>query len=168
MESAAALPDGKIVDTGDAQAHQAMLVELPILVAVAPKPMTAVVVPAVSKACGDAVIAEGPDFLDQAVIKLPAPLARQEGLDGLTALPEFRPVPPAAVGILRQPRALTHQFGVKRVTQLRRLNVLAFALKPAWAIPHRSGCCRAKIMYQPRTVGGKVMNLPTWSGHAGT
>jgi hypothetical protein len=32
-------------------------------------------------------------------------------------------------------------------------------------IPQCSGCCRAKMAYQPRTVGDKVMILPTWSGY---
>jgi hypothetical protein len=32
-------------------------------------------------------------------------------------------------------------------------------------IPQCSGCCRTKMAYQPRTVGDKVMILPTWSGY---
>ena len=32
-------------------------------------------------------------------------------------------------------------------------------------IPQCSGCCRAKMAYQPRTVGDKVMILPTRSGY---
>ena len=43
--AALAVSDRKIVDAGNAQAHQAVLVEFPILVAVAAKPITAVVVP---------------------------------------------------------------------------------------------------------------------------
>src|ERR1700731_1362231 len=39
--------DRQIVDAGDAQAHQAVLVEFPVFVAVAAKPMTAVVMPLV-------------------------------------------------------------------------------------------------------------------------
>jgi len=40
-----ALPDRGIVDAGNAQAHQAMLVEFPVFVAVAAKPVAAVVMP---------------------------------------------------------------------------------------------------------------------------
>ena len=86
MVFAAALRDRKIVDAGDAQAHQAMLVELPILVAVAAKPAAAVVVPLIGKAHRDAVLAEGPDFLDQAVVELALPFACQERLYGVAAL----------------------------------------------------------------------------------
>ena len=32
-------------------------------------------------------------------------------------------------------------------------------------IPQCSGCCRAKMAYQPLTVGDKVMILPTRSGY---
>jgi hypothetical protein len=65
---ALALFDKQIVDAGDAQTHQAMLVEFPVLVAVAAEPVAAVVVPLIGKAYGDAVRAKGPDLLDQAVV----------------------------------------------------------------------------------------------------
>src|SRR5271166_5307692 len=64
------LLDRKIVDAGNAKPHQAVLVEFPVLVAVAAEPMTAVVVPFIGEANGDAVLAESPDFLDQAVVEL--------------------------------------------------------------------------------------------------
>jgi hypothetical protein len=51
----------KIVDAGNAQAHQAVLIELPILVAVAAKPIATVVVPLVGETNRDAVFAESPD-----------------------------------------------------------------------------------------------------------
>src|SRR5205085_12379135 len=117
MVFAATLRDRKIVDAGDAQAHQAMLVELPILVAVAAKPAAAVVVPLIGKTHRDAVVAEGPDFLDQAVVELALPLARQERHDRFAALKELRAIAPAAVagvgerdpvGIARVPRILGH------------------------------------------------------------
>jgi hypothetical protein len=41
--------DREIVDAGNAQPHQAVLVELPILIAIAPKPVTAVVVPLIGE-----------------------------------------------------------------------------------------------------------------------
>jgi hypothetical protein len=114
---ALAFLDRKIVDAGDAKAHQAVLVELPVLVAVAAKPVAAVVVPFIGEAHGDAVVAEGPDFLDQAVVELAVPLTRQERLNGLATLKELGAVPPAAVGrvrernasrIARVPRVLGH------------------------------------------------------------
>lgn len=66
--------DWEIVDAGDASAHQSLLIEFPILVAIATEPITAVVMPFVSKPYRDAVLAKCPNFLDQAIVKLLVPL----------------------------------------------------------------------------------------------
>src|SRR5260221_8025822 len=95
---ALAVRDAEIVDAGDAQPHQAVLVELPVLVAVAAIPVAAVVVPFIGEAHGDAVVAKRPDLFDQAVVQLLDPLAGQEGFDRLPALNELGAVAPAAVG----------------------------------------------------------------------
>src|SRR6202022_3637662 len=76
----------------------AVLIEFPVLVAVAAEPITAVVMPFVCKAHGDAVLAEGPHFLDQPVVQLAVPLARKKFLEGLAGLQELGTVSPAAVG----------------------------------------------------------------------
>ena len=94
---ALALRDRQVVDAGDARAHQAVLVEFPVLVAVAAEPLAAVVVPLVGEAHGDAVLAEGPEFLDQPVVEFARPFAGQERLDRLAALQELGAVAPAAV-----------------------------------------------------------------------
>ena len=52
--------DRQIVDAGDARAHQALLVEFPVLVAVAAEPVAAVVVPFIGEAHGDAIVRETP------------------------------------------------------------------------------------------------------------
>src|SRR6266702_4060690 len=52
MESAFALGNRHIVDAGYASAHQAVLVEFPVLVAVAAEPVAAVIAPFVGKANG--------------------------------------------------------------------------------------------------------------------
>src|SRR6266403_4349858 len=83
---ALAFRDREVVDAGDTQTHQAMLVEFPVLVAIAAEPMAAVVMPFVGEAHRDAVLAESPDFFDQAVIELALPFARQKRLDGGAAL----------------------------------------------------------------------------------
>jgi 2-keto-3-deoxy-L-rhamnonate aldolase RhmA len=80
---ALALFDWQIVDTGDAQTHQAILVEFPVLVAVAAEPVAAVVAPLIGKPYGDAVLSKGPDLLDQAVVELTLLFACQEGFDGV-------------------------------------------------------------------------------------
>ena len=50
--------DRRIVDAGDAQPHEAVLIELPVFVTIATEPMTAVVVPLVGKPHGNAVVAD--------------------------------------------------------------------------------------------------------------
>jgi hypothetical protein len=62
-----------------------MLVEFPVLIAVAAEPKTAVIVPLIGEAHRDAVLAKRPDFLDQAVAEFPGSLASQERVDGLAA-----------------------------------------------------------------------------------
>ena len=101
---ALALRDRQIVDAGDAPPHQPVLVELPVLVAVAAEPVAAVVVPLIGEAHGDAVVAERPELLDQAVVELAVPFARQKRLDGRAALQELRAVAPAAVRRYRPAR----------------------------------------------------------------
>ena len=73
-----------------------MLIELPVLVAVATEPVPADVVPLVGETHGDAVVAERPYLLDQPVVELLIPLAPKERLDGLAALEELRAITPAA------------------------------------------------------------------------
>src|SRR5215475_10283938 len=98
MIFAFAFLDRQVVDAGDAKAHQPLIVELPIFIAIAAKPVAAVVMPFIGEAHGDTVPAESPDFLDQPVIKLARPFARQEGFDGVAPMDELGAVPPAAVG----------------------------------------------------------------------
>ena len=78
--------DRTIVDAGNAQAHQAVLVELPSLVAVAAKPVAAVVVPLVGETNLDAVLSESLDFLNEPVVKFTLPFAGQERFDRRAAL----------------------------------------------------------------------------------
>src|SRR5262249_23073584 len=75
MVLALAVLDRKIIDGGDAQPHQTVLVKLPVLVAVTTEPVTAIVVPLVGEPHGDAVVAERPYLLDQSVVELLIPLA---------------------------------------------------------------------------------------------
>jgi hypothetical protein len=86
--------DRQIVDAGKPAAHQALLVEFPILVAIGPKPMPAIVTPFIGEPYGDPVILVGPNLLDQAVVQLPRPFTREKGLDLRTAANKLRTVPP--------------------------------------------------------------------------
>src|SRR5262245_21815617 len=94
---ALALLDRQIVDARDAQPHQAVCVELPVLIAIAAEPEAAVVVPFIGKAHRNAVVAEGPDLLDQAVVELARPLALEERLDRVATLKNFGAIALAAV-----------------------------------------------------------------------
>src|SRR5262249_34303222 len=60
------------------------------------EPVAAVIVPLVGEAHRDAVLAEGPQLLDQPVVELAIPFARQKFLDRLAALDELGAVAPAA------------------------------------------------------------------------
>ena len=81
MKLALGVRDRQVVYGGDAAAHEAGLVELPVLVAIGTKPMAAVVAPFIGEAHGDAVEVEGPDLLDQAIFDLARPFAREKRLD---------------------------------------------------------------------------------------
>src|SRR5439155_1604071 len=83
--------DGKVVDGGEAPAHQPGGVELPVLVAVGAEPVSRIVVPLVGETHRDAVFAAGPDFLDEPVIELAAPLTAQELLDGRAPVQKLGP-----------------------------------------------------------------------------
>src|SRR5260370_33873144 len=56
--------DWQVIDAGDTQVHQPVLVELPVLVAIAAEPIAAIVVPFVSEANRDSVLVECPNLLD--------------------------------------------------------------------------------------------------------
>src|SRR5262249_45224980 len=90
--------DREIIDAGDPPPHQAFRVELPILVSVAAKPVTGIIVPFIGKAHGDPIVAESPHLLNQSVIELAIPLAREERLDLLAPMNELGTVSRNAVG----------------------------------------------------------------------
>src|ERR1700693_5526974 len=85
---------GNVVDGGDAPAHQPAGVELPVLVAVGAEPVSRVVVPLVGETHRNAVLAARPDFLDEPVVELAAPLAAQEFLDGRAPVQKLGAVAP--------------------------------------------------------------------------
>src|SRR6478752_1987430 len=100
-----------IVDAGFASAHQAVLVELPLLVAVGAMPLAGIVVPFILKAHGDAIVVERPEILDQAILVLPSPFTGEKGDDGGAAFKDFRTVTPTAVLGIGQ----RHAHGIARI-----------------------------------------------------
>ena len=89
--------DWEIVNAGNASAHQTLLIKFPILVAIAAEPIATVVMPFVGKPYRYTVLTKCPNLLDEAVIQLFAPLARQKLLDRLAALKHFGSVAPSTV-----------------------------------------------------------------------
>src|ERR1022692_2946468 len=92
-----ALLDGLIVNTSNAPGHQAMGVEFPVLIAVAAEPLSAVIMPFVRKAHGDAVLLTGPQLLDQSIIQFASPFAHEKRFDRRSPLQKLGSVAPAAV-----------------------------------------------------------------------
>src|SRR3984957_9531668 len=117
--------DREIVDARQAHAHQAVLAELPVLIAVAAEPASRIVAPFIGEANRDAVLMKGPEFLDQPIVELAVPFAGEKRLDRRAALKELSPVSPPAVfrigerdaggiagvpGVLRPARLLRRGF----------------------------------------------------------
>src|SRR5262249_30216831 len=61
------------------------------------KPVAGIVVPFICKAYGDPVVAERPHFLNQPIIELAIPFAREKRLNRLAAMNELGAVAPDAV-----------------------------------------------------------------------
>src|ERR1700730_3256850 len=108
VKAAVLLRNRDIVDAGFAPAHQAVLVELPLLVAVGAMPLPGIVMPFVLKPHRDAVLIERPEILDQAVLMLFRPFAGEERDDGGAAFEKLGAVAPAAVLGIGQ----RHPFGI--------------------------------------------------------
>src|SRR3954468_14619846 len=97
VELAVPLRNEQVVDARVAAAHQAVVVEFPVLVAVGTVPVAGIVVPLVREPHRDAIAAVRPQFLDQAVLELTNPLAGQERDDLLPTIGELGAVAPARV-----------------------------------------------------------------------
>src|SRR5437879_2418779 len=108
MKTAVFFGDRDIIDAGFGAAHQAMLVELPLLVAVGAMPLPGIVVPLILKPHRDTVAVERPEILDQAILVLLRPFAGEERHDRGAALENFGAVTPAAPFRIGE----RHAFGV--------------------------------------------------------
>src|SRR5215813_4090316 len=80
-----------------ARRHQAIFIELPILIAVRSKPVSRIVMTFVSKANGDPIALKGPQFPDQSIVEFPRPLAPKKGDNSLPADDEFGSVAPTTL-----------------------------------------------------------------------
>ena len=94
----ARLFDWQIVDGSQPQAHQPVLIELPILIAIRAKPIPGVVAPFIGKAHRDMVPLERPKLFDQPIVQLFCPFASQKRNDSFPATPA-EPANPSFRGI---------------------------------------------------------------------
>jgi len=108
---ALALGNRQIVDAGEASAHQAVLVELPVLIAVGAEPLAAIVMPFIGKAYRNPVVGKRPYFFDQPIVEFARPFALQELHNLIASLSKLDPVPPLAVKRIR----LSDALGIARV-----------------------------------------------------
>ena len=67
--------DGKVVDARETQPHQAIVVKLPVFIAIGSEPVSRTIVPLIPEPHSDSVIMVRPQFFDQAVVQLCVPLA---------------------------------------------------------------------------------------------
>jgi hypothetical protein len=91
------MADRQIVDAGEAAAHQACLIKLPVFVAIGAEPLAGHIMPFIGETHRHAVFAKALDFLDQPIVVLPLPLSGKEGDDFGATADELYPVPPLAV-----------------------------------------------------------------------
>jgi hypothetical protein len=124
----------QVIDAGIAARHVALIGEFPVLIAIAAKPLAAVVVPLVGEAHRDAVAGAGPQFLDQPVVQLARPFALQKRPYLFASDRELGAIAPAGIlgvdqhhtiGIARVPGVLgqphLERGAVRRVGRQRRL-----------------------------------------------
>lgn len=74
MEATILLGDGDVVDAGLSASHQPVFVELPQFIAIGPMPLPSNIVPFVLETHRNAISAERPQLLDQAVVEFLFPL----------------------------------------------------------------------------------------------
>lgn len=70
--------DGKVVNAGVADLHQAGGVEFPVLVAVGAMPLPGIVVRLIGEANGDPAAVERPELFDEAVVQFRVPFPGEE------------------------------------------------------------------------------------------
>jgi len=89
--------NGQVVDAGDPAAHVAIVVKFPVLISVGAEPVPGIIVPFVGESDGDAILLEGPNFFDEAIIEFLVPFAGEELHDGVATREEFGTVAPDGI-----------------------------------------------------------------------
>src|SRR5215475_10644082 len=89
------LRNWEVVDRCESCGHQPVVIELPVLVAIRAVPVTRIIMPLVGESDCDTVPGERPQFLDEPVVELLRPFARQETNDFDSSIDELRAIPPS-------------------------------------------------------------------------
>src|ERR1700735_375906 len=108
--------DRQIVDARKTQPHQPVLLKLPVLIPIRPKPVPRIVVRFISKTHRDAIPFKRPKLLDQPVVQLLRPFAFQKRDDFLPPVHKFRAVSPSRFHRIRQ----RHLFRIARIPRILR------------------------------------------------
>src|SRR6185503_14460989 len=87
----------QIIDAREPAAHEAIRVELPVLIPVGAIPAAGGVVKLILEPHGDAIGGEGPEFLLQTIVELARPFPFEKLDDLGTAIQEFGTVAPLSV-----------------------------------------------------------------------
>src|SRR6266852_729443 len=87
----------EVIDAGKTTAHQPVLGELPVFIAIGTEPIPRVIMPLIREAYRDAGVMKGPELFDEAVVKFFSPLALEELHNGLAPHQELAAVTPRAV-----------------------------------------------------------------------
>jgi hypothetical protein len=75
VEEALGRSDLEVIDAGVPRGHKAVVVKIPIFIAVGAKPLAGFVVGLVGKSDGDTVSGEGPKLFDEAIVGFALPFA---------------------------------------------------------------------------------------------
>jgi hypothetical protein len=94
--------DRQVVNAGVSLAHQADIIELPVLVAERSEPIAAVVMPFICKPDGNPVAVERSQLLDETVVELPPPLCCKKSDNSLPAIDELGAVTPLTINCVSQ------------------------------------------------------------------
>jgi len=123
------LRNRQIVDACKSNSHEAVAVELPILITIGAIPVAGIVVRLVGESHGDAVFGERPKLFNQTIVELSRPLAPKKRDNGLAAIDELRAISPAGIGSVSE----SDFFGITRIPRVfRETNFLDSAFRRKW------------------------------------
>src|SRR5262245_30946334 len=105
-ELAFGFENAHVVNARFSATHQAVLVELPQLVAVAAMPLAAGIMPLVLEPHRDPVVGKGPQILHEPIVEFAIPLAGEKAANRLAAGDELAPVTPHRILAISQRDAL--------------------------------------------------------------